>query len=119
ARAAAVNDQLTISAGRTRASPSRPTTGRPRRLLRLCPAARIVDARRHFDHEPRVFVRSAECGGLNCRSGGAMITEGPLPHLVQRRAIALEMRGENTDTDDVAQVAAGRPQDGRQVGEEL
>ena len=42
-----------------------------------------------------------------------MVTEGPLPHFVQGRAIALQVRGEDTDTDHVAELAAGRPQDGR------
>jgi hypothetical protein len=48
-----------------------------------------------------------------------MITQGSLPHLVQGRAIALQVDGEDTDTDHVAEVAACGPQDCPQVGEEL
>ena len=48
-----------------------------------------------------------------------MIAEGPLPHRVQGRSVALQVRGENTDADHVAEPAARRSQDGLQVGEEL
>ena len=48
-----------------------------------------------------------------------MITEGPLPHLVQGRPVALQVCGENADADHVAEPAARRSQDGLQVGEEL
>ena len=48
-----------------------------------------------------------------------MITEGPLPHLVEGRAVTLQVRGEDADADHIAELAARRAQDGVQVGEEL
>ena len=83
------------------------------------PPLRIANACGHLDHEPRAFPRPAERGHLDRRSGGPMVTEGPLPHLVQGRPVTLQVRGEDADADHVAELAARRAQDGVQVGEEL
>ena len=41
-----------------------------------------------------------------------MIAEDPLPHLVEGRAVALQMCGENADANHIAELAAGRAHGG-------
>jgi hypothetical protein len=83
------------------------------------PSAGLANARSHLNHEARAFSRSPERRDLDRRPRWAVVAKSPLPHRIQGGAVTLEVRSENADADDVADVGSCGTQDGVQVGEKL